>query len=124
MILGDPTTTALQSIKTTVVIFAPLAALLVQATPSGWQPMPSAYLMKASQALSHSNFSDPAKLHGTDITGLAELTANADKFTASYFEEANGAGIRFETEDLTTLTAIHRWFGAQLSEHGADARAE
>jgi hypothetical protein len=22
------------------------------------------------------------------------------------------------------LTALHRWFGAQLSEHGADAKAE
>jgi hypothetical protein len=26
--------------------------------------------------------------------------------------------------DLRLLTALHRWFGAQLSEHGADARAE
>jgi len=25
---------------------------------------------------------------------------------------------------LSILTAIHRWFGAQLSEHGADAKAE
>lgn len=30
----------------------------------------------------------------------------------------------FSTQDRHLLTAIHRWFGAQLSEHGADARAE
>lgn len=30
----------------------------------------------------------------------------------------------FETRDLRLLTAIHRWFGAQLSEHGSDVRAE
>lgn len=29
-----------------------------------------------------------------------------------------------ELIDPALLTAIHRWFGAQLSEHGADARAE
>jgi len=28
------------------------------------------------------------------------------------------------TEGLHLLAALHRWFGAQLSEHGVDARAE
>lgn len=82
------------------------------------------HLMMEATAFEKGDFKDPAKLHGKDMPGLAELTINADKFTASYFEEPNGAGIRFETEDLSTLTAIHRWFGAQLSEHGTDARAE
>jgi hypothetical protein len=36
----------------------------------------------------------------------------------------NGAEIMFETADLHLLTAIHRWFGAQLSEHGSDATSE
>ena len=35
-----------------------------------------------------------------------------------------GAEITFETSDIYLLTAIHRWFGAQLSEHGADANSE
>ncbi|WP_221798102.1 hypothetical protein [Oceanobacter mangrovi] len=82
------------------------------------------HLMMEADAFAQGNFSDPAKLHGANMPGLAELHANKDKFTAVYFQEPDGAGIRFETKDLTTLTAIHRWFGAQLSEHGADARAE
>ena len=36
----------------------------------------------------------------------------------------NLTAITFETKELGIITAIHRWFGAQLSEHGADARAE
>jgi hypothetical protein len=37
---------------------------------------------------------------------------------------SDGAEITFKTTDPHLLTAIHRWFGAQLSEHGADAKAE
>jgi hypothetical protein len=42
----------------------------------------------------------------------------------SYAALADGAEITFETTDLRLLTAIHRWFGAQLSEHGSDATSE
>ena len=42
----------------------------------------------------------------------------------SYTALPNGAEITFKTTDRRLLTAIHRWFGAQLSEHGADARSE
>ena len=43
---------------------------------------------------------------------------------AAIAELPAGAQLSFKTDDLHLLTAIHRWFGAQLSEHGADARAE
>ena len=70
------------------------------------------------------NYSDPTKLHGVDMPGIAELRANPLKIKVSYSELPDGAQIIFETKDLGMLTAIHRWFGAQLSEHGADAKAE
>jgi len=70
------------------------------------------------------DYSDPAWLHGADMPGLKELQAHASEIRVSYSELSEGAQITFETEDLRLLTAIHRWFGAQLSEHGADARAE
>ncbi len=70
------------------------------------------------------NYSDPTKLHGDDMPGIAELRANPDAVKVSYAELPTGAQLTFETKDLSMLTAIHRWFGAQLSEHGADARAE
>lgn len=70
------------------------------------------------------DYSDPAKLHGADMPGLAELRANPSRVKVSYSDLPAGAQLTFETKDLSILTAIHRWFGAQLSEHGADARAE
>jgi len=72
----------------------------------------------------HGNYSDPAKLHGADMPGLEELQADPGRIKVTYAELPEGAQITFETGDLALLTAIHRWFGAQLSEHGADARAE
>jgi hypothetical protein len=36
-------------------------------------------------------------------------------------ELPHGAQITFITSDLKLITALHRWFGAQLSDHGADA---
>lgn len=70
------------------------------------------------------DYTDPTKLHGADMPGLAELRANPSKVKVSYSELPEGAQLAFDTKDLSMLTAIHRWFGAQLSEHGADARAE
>lgn len=70
------------------------------------------------------DYSDPAKLHGSNMPGLKELEANASQIKVSYSELPEGAQITFKTKSLRLLTAIHRWFGAQLSEHGADAKAE
>ena len=41
----------------------------------------------------------------------------------AYRPLAAGGEIRFKTSDIRLITAIHRWFGAQLPEHGADAQA-
>lgn len=70
------------------------------------------------------DYSDPAKLHGAGMPGLKELQAGASHIKISYMELPAGAAITFQTTDIHLLTAIHRWFGAQLSEHGADAKAE
>lgn len=70
------------------------------------------------------DYSDPARLHGKDMPGLAELEVNAARIKITYAELPAGAQITFTTHDLHLLTAVHRWFGAQLSEHGADARPE
>lgn len=70
------------------------------------------------------DYGDPARLHGAAMPGLAELQENASAVDVSYSERPAGAQLVFESEDLEMVTAIHRWFGAQLSDHGADARAE
>ena len=58
------------------------------------------------------------------MPGLKELQAGAADIKVSYATLPTGAELTFETTDLHLLTAIHRWFGAQLSEHGPDAKAE
>jgi len=82
------------------------------------------HLQHEAARFKRGDYSDPAALHGATMPGLRELQAGAPKIAISYSPLPAGGQITFETTDLHLLTAIHRWFGAQLSEHGADAKAE
>ncbi len=82
------------------------------------------HLKQEAERFQKGNFSDPAQLHGADMPGLNELQEGASRIQVSYSALSDGAELRFETTDLHLLTAVHRWFGAQLSQHGADARPE
>jgi hypothetical protein len=82
------------------------------------------HLQHEAEAFQRGDYSDPAALHGADMPGLKELQAGAARVKVLYSAIPTGAEISFETTDLQLLTAIHRWFGAQLSEHGADATSE
>jgi len=81
------------------------------------------HLQHEAERFQQGDFSDPAALHGEDMPGLRELSAGATALSVSYAPLANGARIVFVTKDPHLVTAVHRWFGAQLSEHGADAVA-
>ncbi|MBK6009207.1 aspartate carbamoyltransferase [Ramlibacter ginsenosidimutans] len=70
------------------------------------------------------NFADPGHLHGPAMPGLRELEQGARRMQITYRPLPNGGEIRFRAKDIKLVTAVHRWFGAQLSEHGADARSE
>jgi len=82
------------------------------------------HLQHEAERFQHGDYSDPASLHGADMPGLKEIQTGAHLVKVSYRALPEGAEIVFETNDPHMLTALHRWFGAQLSEHGADARAE
>lgn len=82
------------------------------------------HLKHEAEKFKQGDYADPARLHGADMPGLAELQAKPSAVEVSYQALPAGAQLSFKTKDLRMLTAIHRWFGAQLSEHGADARAE
>ena len=82
------------------------------------------HLREEARRFQRGDYSDPAMLHGANMPGLKELKRGAKKIKVSYSELADGAEIAFTTADPHLLTAIHRWFGAQLSEHGPDARPE
>jgi hypothetical protein len=79
------------------------------------------HLQHEAMRFSMGDFSDPTSLHGADMPGTKELGAGAAMVKVTYSELPNGAQIAFETSDTHLVTAIHRWFGAQLSDHGADA---
>jgi hypothetical protein len=87
-------------------------------------PLVQQHLQHEAQQFRKGDYSDPARLHGADMPGLEELEEGASQIRVSYTPLPNGAAITFETTDLHLLTAVHRWFGAQLSEHGADAKPE
>jgi hypothetical protein len=82
------------------------------------------HLREEAARFQRGDYSDPATLHGVTMPGLNELQLGAQRVKVSYSDLPDGAEITFKTTDLHLLTAIHRWFGAQLSEHGADAKAE
>jgi hypothetical protein len=70
------------------------------------------------------DFGDPATIHGATMPGLAELTAGAANITFSYAAIPNGAQISYETSDPRMVDALHRWFAAQLADHGHDAMGQ
>ncbi len=82
------------------------------------------HLAHEAAGFAKGDFGDPARLHGASMPGLSELAAEPKSIKVSYRDVANGGQITFEGANLRMVTAIHRWFGAQLSEHGADAKSE
>jgi hypothetical protein len=87
-------------------------------------PFIQQHLKHEAERFQVGNYSDPGMLHGSEMPGLDDLRAGASHIRVAYAALPDGAEISFTTEDRHLLTAIHRWFGAQLSEHGADAKAE
>lgn len=79
------------------------------------------HLRKEAQAFARGNFSDPASIHGMTMPGLARLNAGARHIAVRYAETANGARITYTMSDPTLIAAIHDWFAAQVSDHGAHA---
>ena len=80
-----------------------------------------AHLKEESEKFRKGDFSDPAKIHGEDMPGLAELKAGARKIDVRYTALPDGAQIRYTTKDPKMVMALHQWFTAQLSDHGHHA---
>jgi len=79
------------------------------------------HLKEESEKFRIGDFSDPAKIHGEDMPGLAQLKAGAAKIDVRYSALPDGAQIRYQAKDPKLVTAIHQWFSAQLSDHGDHA---
>lgn len=80
------------------------------------------HLRKISQEFSHGDFSDPAKIHGEDMPGLAELrNAKPGQLNVEYKDLKDGAQITYSSADSSVIAGIHKWFDSQLADHGPDA---
>jgi hypothetical protein len=70
------------------------------------------------------DFSGPTHVHGADMPGLANLkAAKPGQIAIDYKDVAAGAELTYRTADPKLVAALHQWFDAQLSDHGADAMA-
>ena len=79
------------------------------------------HLRKEAAAFARGDFSDPASIHGEHMPGLEAMHAGSARINVRYTVVANGARIVYTTNDPTLVSAIHTWFKAQVSDHGAHA---
>ena len=75
------------------------------------------HLKEESTKFQSGDFSDPAKIHGEDMPGLASLQSGFSNINVQYTPLANGGQIRYVTKKADLVSAIHNWFNAQRSDH-------
>ncbi len=81
------------------------------------------HLKKEKTLFSNADFRDPKALHGVNMPGLKILSESKGKFKVEYKSLLNGAQLTFTTKDSVVRNAIHKWFDAQLKDHGSDAKS-
>lgn len=77
------------------------------------------HLADLANRFARGNFADQAWLHGMDRPGLAELSVGYKKLKITYQVLPNGASLKLASEDQAIVTAIHKYFAAQRSDHAA-----
>jgi hypothetical protein len=80
-----------------------------------------AHLKKEAEKFQRGDFSDPAKIHGENMPGLAALQTDAQHIDVQYTALPNGAQIQYSTKDSALVMALHQWFAAQRADHGHHA---
>lgn len=78
-----------------------------------------AHLAAEAKRFARGDFSDPATIHGNDMPGLAELARAGKKLRVTYKDVPAGASLSYSSRDPGVIAAIHEWFSAQRSDHGA-----
>ncbi|WP_020563299.1 hypothetical protein [Methylosarcina fibrata] len=80
------------------------------------------HLAKIAKAFSRGDFSDPAKIHGEDMPGLAKLkAARPGELRMAYRDLPDGGEIEYASQVPGLIAALHAWFDAQLSDHARHA---
>lgn len=81
------------------------------------------HLTEERDNFARGDFDDPARIHGHDMPGVAELTAGYADVFVTYAETPDGARLTYTTDDPQLVDAIHAWFDRQVMDHGDDAEA-
>lgn len=81
------------------------------------------HLREERDKFASGDFDDPARIHGMDMPGVAELSAGYERISVRYSEVPAGAELRYTTSDADLVVALHAWFDRQVMDHGDDAEA-
>jgi hypothetical protein len=81
------------------------------------------HLVEERARFAEGDFDDPARIHGMDMPGVAELSAGYQQISVDYSDVTGGAELRYTTDDVELVDAIHAWFDRQVMDHGDDAEA-
>jgi hypothetical protein len=79
------------------------------------------HLRDEAAAFGRGEFGDPERIHGAEMPGLATLEAGHDRLDIVLRDRADGAELRYTTDDPVVLDALHDWFAAQTSDHRGHA---
>jgi hypothetical protein len=81
-----------------------------------------AHLREIREQFLKGDFSGPSHIHGHDMPGLADLKASKPGQIAIAYKDVKGGGqLTYKTQDASLVATLHKWFDAQLSDHGKDA---
>lgn len=82
------------------------------------------HLQEIAGQFAKGDFSGPSHIHGNDMPGLNELKlAKPGEISIQYTSIDGGGQVSYSTANPALVGALHKWFDAQLSDHGADAMA-
>ncbi|MFM0470486.1 aspartate carbamoyltransferase [Paraburkholderia strydomiana] len=80
------------------------------------------HLRQIQTQFQRGDFSGPARTHGTDMPGLAQLSAAKPGQVSITYKDIEGGGeLSYRSDDPKLVSSLHAWFDAQISDHGADA---
>lgn len=81
------------------------------------------HLQDITDQFAKGDFSAPTHIHGAEMPGLTELQNAAESEIGIHYRDLpDGGEVRYSTSNPSLVTALHRWFNAQLTDHGADAK--
>ncbi|MGE0741899.1 MAG: aspartate carbamoyltransferase [Hyphomonadaceae bacterium] len=78
-----------------------------------------AHLSAEAARFAHGEFASPEHIHGQNMPGLDVM--RSAEIEISYSERPQGGAITYRATDQAVIHAIHAWFAAQRSDHGAHA---